>query len=50
VLVAGGGFVLLTGATIAGVRFRPRRRAVVGAASAPTEPVEPVGERLEPPA
>ena len=50
VLVAGGGVVLLTGATVAGVRFRPRRRAVVSAAPAATEPGEPAGERLEPPA
>ncbi|MEX0626487.1 MAG: hypothetical protein WD402_08080 [Chloroflexota bacterium] len=42
VLVAGGGVVLLTGVTIAGVRFRRgRRRAIASAVSAPTEPAQP---------
>ena len=50
VLLAGGGVVLLTGVTIVGIRFRPRRRAVAITPSAPIEPAEPAGERLEPPA
>ncbi|MBA3687721.1 MAG: hypothetical protein H0W81_02620 [Chloroflexi bacterium] len=50
VLVAGGGVVLLTGATIVGVRFRPRRRATPRIDTAQTEPGEPAVERLEPPA
>jgi hypothetical protein len=41
VLVAGGGVVLLTGVTIVGIRFRPRRRAAATVASAPAEPREP---------
>lgn len=53
VLLAGGGVVVLTSATIVGVRFRPRRRAVESVGSAPTEagePGEPSDLRLEPPA
>ncbi|MEO8638812.1 MAG: hypothetical protein ABI458_02720 [Chloroflexota bacterium] len=50
VLVAGGGVVVLTGATIVGLRFRPKRRAVASVASAPTEPAADLtDEPLEPP-
>jgi hypothetical protein len=56
ILVAGGGVVVLGGATFVGVRVRRRRRRAT-LASAPTEPATPPeanhgapDERLEPPA
>lgn len=49
VLIAGGGLVLLTGATVAGIRFRgSRRRAAAVVKSAPSEPAEPAEPSDEP--
>jgi hypothetical protein len=57
VLLAGGGVLVLSGATFVGVRVRRRRRraAATGAAAEPAIPREtaddaPIDERLEPPA
>jgi hypothetical protein len=57
VLVAGGGVLVLSGATVVGVRIRRRRRAAVASApvaSGPAEPMEPADaafdEPLDPPA